>query len=1094
MSRSTRRSSAALTSVVTRIDGRPGRRLIAWAAASVVLSASLGAIGSAAPLGLGLLLRAPVAADAPKEPALDADQFISAPLKPTPQVKAASVTVQTDEAAYLPNSAVTVTGAGWLPGTIVELTFAEMGMPFGAGGAAHSSAGVPVTLTAAVGGNGEFASDDFVTGAADDGTVTVQVTARGVAAAKGVAAKATTSFTNGSVLTTERDRYSAGDRVFITGAGFTPGAAVDVTITRPDGSTVSIDPPPVASDEGTFVTAYDVAGAGGRLRAAGKFGVIAIDSVNGARGAGTQVSLDTPSKSTLTSVATVSEFVTTTQSVSTASASLTGASTSTTGPIFTNIVSCPTSGTGSFYYPTGVAPNLSSVVFNESSVLKAFGADSLNIIAWYNDEHALTLGVRQVVVTQPSGAVATNSYPFTAWSASYLTGNAGFVQPAVGTTCFKDSAACPVSTPVAGLLNQAGTDTATWSSTYVWQDHGRPDWPALFITDITDNADNKAGDWQNAPIPASNQPSIGGGYGYGLPPFAVYGTWKGAVRAVNLKSLTSSHATITTTPDADPAKNGFVGLPDQPPVGTQNEGYGAEIVWDVTNLPVQNGHRYRMQFMVHDGDQNKTGGDSGEGCMQVTVNGLAVPALTLQKSVLDGTTLDYAGQIVTYNYKAINTGDSNLIPPYSIISDDKISPEITASVPGASLSCNSTPNPIVPTTDTVNPPAGSFFTCVGHYVVTQADVDAGALVNHAQARAIYKDIQNATANVDSNVANATVLGVGTQTLGITKTDSLNGTHYTTVGQVVTYTITSTNTGTGTLHQVTVSDDPALTGFACKVDNVAAPLPVANLAPGKAIVCTGTHSITAGDLDTGSFLDTAHASATGVTDITATDTIHGDATQTLGLTKTDSLNGTHYTTFGQVVTYTITATNTGTMTLHAVTVSDTPTLTDFACKVDNVAVTLPVADLAPGKAIVCTGTHAISQADLDSGSVLDTAHTSATGVPEVNTPDTITGDQTKTLGLTKTARVKVITYSFVITNTGNTTLSGVQLTDALAGYTNQTCEVSTLAPSISAHCSADYDVKPGDIDANGNVTNHATATATGVTTNPTASVIVKIIYP
>jgi hypothetical protein len=27
------------------------------------------------------------------------------------------------------------------------------------------------------------------------------------------------------------------------------------------------------------------------------------------------------------------------------------------------------------------------------------------------------------------------------------------------------------------------------------------------------------------------------------------------------------------------------------------------------------GHAYRLQIMLHDGDQNKSGGDAGQGCM-----------------------------------------------------------------------------------------------------------------------------------------------------------------------------------------------------------------------------------------------------------------------------------------------------------------------------------------------------------------------------------------------------------------------------------------------------------------------------------------------
>jgi hypothetical protein len=46
--------------------------------------------------------------------------------------------------------------------------------------------------------------------------------------------------------------------------------------------------------------------------------------------------------------------------------------------------------------------------------------------------------------------------------------------------------------------------------------------------------------------------------------------------------------------------------------GVKNEGYGTEVRWD---LVLAAGHSYRIQVMVHDGDQNKVGGDSGEACV-----------------------------------------------------------------------------------------------------------------------------------------------------------------------------------------------------------------------------------------------------------------------------------------------------------------------------------------------------------------------------------------------------------------------------------------------------------------------------------------------
>jgi hypothetical protein len=153
---------------------------------------------------------------------------------------------------------------------------------------------------------------------------------------------------------------------------------------------------------------------------------------------------------------------------------------------------------------------------------------------------------------------------------------------------------------------QAGTDTATYNATYGYLDHGRPIFPALFITHITDYPTSTAGDWQQSGIGA-------------VAPNAVYGTWKGAVKTVDQPA---TPAKITITPDSDPAKNFWNSIPDVPPNGFgSNQGYTAELVWNVDSLGLISGRSYRLQLMLHDGDQNKSGGDSGEGCVQVVTGG-----------------------------------------------------------------------------------------------------------------------------------------------------------------------------------------------------------------------------------------------------------------------------------------------------------------------------------------------------------------------------------------------------------------------------------------------------------------------------------------
>ena len=222
-------------------------------------------------------------------------------------------------------------------------------------------------------------------------------------------------------------------------------------------------------------------------------------------------------------------------------------------------------------YPYGSSPSLTSTVFNEVEVLRAIqpaGAIPMAIVRlFYNDEHALTLGVRNVTVKDTSGTTSTD-YPV-----SPLTTNPGTVTSAqFGTN------------ELAG--DQSGLDTSL-----------RPMWPVLFLTDVTTNPSDTSGDWQKGGVPHT--------------PTAVFGTWKAAVRSVD---KTVSPNKITITPDADPTKNNWnLGTGADPvPAGLANEGYGAEVRWDVL---LAAGHSYRIQVMVHDGDQNKAGGDSGEACV-----------------------------------------------------------------------------------------------------------------------------------------------------------------------------------------------------------------------------------------------------------------------------------------------------------------------------------------------------------------------------------------------------------------------------------------------------------------------------------------------
>ena len=166
-----------------------------------------------------------------------------------------------------------------------------------------------------------------------------------------------------------------------------------------------------------------------------------------------------------------------------------------------------------------------------------------------------------------------------------------------------------------------------------------------------------------------------------------------------------------------------------------------------------------------------------------------------------------------------------------------------------------------------------------------------------------------------------------------------------------------------------------TGYTCT------PTQPATLAPGDSIVCTGSHTVTQADLDNGSFKDTAKGTSDESPPDTADDTVTADKNPVLTVTKSDDLNPSKYDHVGQVINYTLTAKNTGNVTLHNVTLTDDPSLAGYTC-----TPTQP-ATLAPGESIVCTGSHTVTQADLDNGSFKDTAKGTSDESPPGSPPTT-----------------------------------------------------------------------------------------------------------
>ena len=249
-------------------------------------------------------------------------------------------------------------------------------------------------------------------------------------------------------------------------------------------------------------------------------------------------------------------------------------------------------------------------------------------------------------------------------------------------------------------------------------------------------------------------------------------------------------------------------------------------------------------------------------------------------------------------------------------------------------------------------------------------------------------------------------------------------------------------------------------------------------------------ITQADLNNGSVTNVAKASAGQVDSNEDTETVDAEQNRELSLEKTAT--PPTYDSVGDVISYSYLVTNSGNVRLAGpVTVAD-----------NKATVTCPNVDtvgnndsfLDPGEAVTCTATYTITQADLNNGSVTNVARASAGEVQSPEDEATVEAVQTRTVLLDKTASPlsadsvgDVITYSYLVTNTGNVRLAGpVTVADDKATVTCPA--VSTvgnndgfLDPGEAVTCTASYTITQADLN-NRSVTNTAKATVGGTDSN------------
>ena len=352
-------------------------------------------------------------------------------------------------------------------------------------------------------------------------------------------------------------------------------------------------------------------------------------------------------------------------------------------------------------------------------------------------------------------------------------------------------------------------------------------------------------------------------------------------------------------------------------------------------------------------------------------------------------------------------------------------------------------------------PAGSK-TITYQYEVQQTDVDAGQIDNTVTATGRDPKKQEVTASDDAKVTTEEAAAE----LYVEKTaDPESGVK---VGDTVTYTVLVTNTGNVSIKDIRLSDTLVTL-------NDAFPL-----APGRSKEITYTYTVTQADVDAGQIDNTVTAAGTDPkgTEVTASDdakvtTVTGEAALTVEKSA-DNVKAR----VDDVVTYTVVVTNVGNVTVSSIELSDTlVTLSEDAF------------DLAPGVSKTITYTYKVTQADMDAGQI-DNTVTAAGKDPkgaDVTETDSLTidtEDADVSLTVTKTAypenNVKAgdtVYYDVAVTNSGNVTLSGIELEDTLVTLSEAAFD---LAPNESKIISYTYTATQADVDE-GQILNTATAT-------------------
>ncbi|WP_405250827.1 gliding motility-associated C-terminal domain-containing protein [Dokdonia sp. Asnod3-C12] len=474
-----------------------------------------------------------------------------------------------------------------------------------------------------------------------------------------------------------------------------------------------------------------------------------------------------------------------------------------------------------------------------------------------------------------------------------------------------------------------------------------------------------------------------------------------------------------------------------------------------------------------------------------------------------------AGDIITYTFTLTNTGTTTVANP---VLTDQLLGGVIAGPDSGDVS-----NVSVLDVDEV-------WIYTATYALTQDDVDAGMVVNTATIAGSApngepvvdtsddpNDNTNVDPNTDGNPDDPTIVDFGCMpNISLFKEDiAFSGDVTNPVpGDIITFQFTAVNTGNITLLNAEIFD-ALLGGFVGEFEEIFV---------GQSLTTTQTYTITQDDIDTGYVLNTAFivadpvgADCDEVRDVShdrdfATSGVDSDGdgdssndvlvdsdgdgdpdndtevflqqNPVIVITKTFvylDTNGNGSIDLGDQLQYNFVVVNNGNVTITDVVVND-PLLGGIVGVIDV---------LTPSDTGNVTATYNLTQADIDTGSVTNTA-TAIGNDPfdnDVTSTDTVVFDIDDMGGITlvKAAQLQdtnnsntvdvgdEILYTFTVTNTGNVTVTNVEINDSTIGVSNLPIVPSTLQPGESGIAVAEYVLTLDDIMV-GMIINSAEASA------------------